>query len=570
MTIRTTRFGWPLGFYFFSLVGGVVIAYPAAEPGRPFAFACAALALYHVLASLPSQTVWRGRVVQVLRPLIAAVPLCLTTYFIATNDWAQPVDKVEWQESIRQLLATAQPSVAVRWPRMHPNVAGGLLAMWLPLQVAALAPGRNQLHSGPTFGASRLGSILLIAWTGAGLMLSGLRGAWLALAFATLTVAVLRLAGRQTNRRPASPAYRLAAGLLLIGAGLLAWALLGGRLLALRLDRLEVWRNSWMLAWDYAFTGLGLGGFPMAYSSYALLVHVPHTYHAHNLFLDIWLAQGLLGLCAFAWLVGSAGISALRALSVRAAPAGDHSPGWATAAATALLTLLLHGLVDDPYYGYGSAGLVFLFVPVALLARHSRAPRPDSGRPARGPALAMCAAAMVLLLLALRPAGRAQVEANLGALAQTSTELSVYHWPEWPIQDAVRRSRSGDLAAAIQHYDAALAVDAGNITANRRLGQIELSLGQYESARAHLENAYARDGGQETTRQLFGESLAVTGAVERAAAIWRSLPLEEDQLEIRKYWYESVGDRVAAERLGAAIAILRRSADQIGMPVMRN
>ena len=81
------------------------------------------------------------------------------------------------------------------------------------------------------------------------------------------------------------------------------------------------------------------------------------------------------------------------------------------------------------------------------------------------------------------PSGRAVIQANLGTLAQTRAELSVYQWPAWPIQDALRRSPEVSLEPAIARYAAALALDPRNVAANRRLGQIELSKGQYDAAR---------------------------------------------------------------------------------------
>ena len=100
----------------------------------------------------------------------------------------------------------------------------------------------------------------------------------------------------------------------------MAWYGVGA---SLRPDRILVWGHSWGLAHDYAVTGLGLGCFTMPYSSYALLVHVPHTTHAHNLLLDIWLEQGAFGLLSFLWIVVAAVVSQRRAGAVP----GAEAPG---------------------------------------------------------------------------------------------------------------------------------------------------------------------------------------------------------------------------------------------------
>jgi tetratricopeptide (TPR) repeat protein len=213
-----------------------------------------------------------------------------------------------------------------------------------------------------------------------------------------------------------------------------------------------------------------------------------------------------------------------------------------TAARLALLVIVFHGFLDDTYYGYGGVGALALFVPAALLARDS-APALTATRPRRSLPLAMCGAAgAVVVMVLLLPGTRALFRANLGTLLQTREELAVYEWPRWTLQDAVRRSDAISLAAATRHYHAALILDPTNAIACRRLGQIELSLGAYGAARQHLEAAFRSAPRQQATRQMLGETLALAGEVGRAASMWRTTPLEQDQLAIRRYWYSSTND----------------------------
>ncbi len=160
------------------------------------------------------------------------------------------------------------------------------------------------------------------------------------------------------------------------------------------------------------------------------------------------------------------------------------------------------------------------------------------------------AAALILVaaIIGWRPMG-AMWHANLAALDQARAELTVYRWPDYPIQDALRRQLPGapppvDLGPAVARYRAALALDPGNVTANRRLGQIELSLGDYAAARRHLEAAYAAAPWQRPTRQLLGEAYTVTGDPALAAPLWASVDMSQGQLALRKWWYEAVGDNV--------------------------
>ena len=557
MTLRGTRFDWPLSLFLLSALWGAAIAFDSASAARELALLCGGLALYYVLALMPSQLAWRNVYIPLLRVVVGVTPALIVAYFILTHDWAQPVGKAAWLEPFRQWLSTRQPRLG--WPRMHPNLVGGVLAMWLPVQVAALLSRPAVEGSYSPGGFLRLFKVFLFGTSCFGLLLSGLRGAWLALAVAAGLALWWQLSDRLSLGRGAWVRLAVWVGGVAAVVVLLVGSSTAAHWLTLRPDRVLVWRNSWDLAWDYAFTGVGLGAFTMAYSSYVLLVHVPHTAHAHNLVLDIWLGQGFVGPLAFTWLM----LSAL--VPIALSPSRDTAcrPGppmrWRAAAAISLLVILVHGLLDDVYYGYDGIGVMALFVPFALLARRSGRALPKAVWPSRGARLALAgfASALLVLMAASHPA-RAQLEANLGALSQTSAELSVYRWPQWPIQDALRRSDDVNLDAAVRHYRAALATDPGNATANRRMGQIELSRGQYDDALRHLDAAHRHAPGQQSTRQLLGESLAVKGNVTGAADLWRTLPLEEDQLAIRRSWYESIGDALRAQRVGTAIALARK------------
>ncbi len=219
---------------------------------------------------------------------------------------------------------------------------------------------------------------------------------------------------------------------------------------------------------------------------------------------------------------------------------------------------MIHGLVDIPMYT--GRGLHLLFVPLAVMAspalRAPVQPATDQGAASSNPALAnsllLPAALLLGLALLLLPPARAAMQTNLGALAQTRAELARYSWPDWPLQDELRRTGAVDLAPIIARYQAALAENPRNAAANRRLGQIELSLGQYDAARQHLEAAYASDPGQRATRQLLAESYAIAGELEPAAALLGTIDLSLNQIDGRVWWYNHVGEPQRAELIRQA------------------
>ena len=90
-----------------------------------------------------------------------------------------------------------------------------------------------------------------------------------------------------------------------------------------RPDRLDLYRQSLWLIRDYAFTGVGLGGqFALALSRYVLLIQVPYLTYLHNLYLEVWLQQGLIGAAAWVWLLTAFVLSAADMV-----PRGASRPG---------------------------------------------------------------------------------------------------------------------------------------------------------------------------------------------------------------------------------------------------
>jgi O-antigen ligase len=325
--------------------------------------------------------------------------------------------------------------------------------------------------------------------------------------------------------------------------------------------RLPLWHDSLCLIQDYLFTGCGLGSTPMNFSSYVFLLHVPFQDQAHNLFLQIGIELGVPGLIAFLSMAIAAIWSLMNAF--RNPDKFSHRAGLVTVAS--LIGMLVYGMFDSETYASNLVPVLFVpfgcaWVLGGLGAKESQ--NAVSLTTTRGPTIAF--GAMILLLagpclLLLLPAGRARFLANVGATAQAQAELSVYKWPKWGLQDELRRSGEVDLSKAVKAYHLALAVDPQNVAANRRLGQIELARGDYQSAKAHLQMAYSCAPGQRATRQLLGEVYAITGNFEQAVDLWQSIDTTHGQLEVRQWWYESIGAQQELQCLTKAIGLLKKS-----------
>jgi hypothetical protein len=505
--------------------------------------------------------------------LLACFGAGVALYFLATHDWDTYPAKIDALTRLGRALQAPLP--ALPGHRLHPNVAGGIMAMMLPFAGWAAATGLRGIWRAPRPVAPErrlapdvargqapdvarglapvvgLGSFCLTLF---GVVMSTSRGAWVALIGALLLVglwaaAVLLSRGNVLHRSRIFPIL-LSLGLLaILGIGV-AWS--GGPVAILEalpgpnagVGRAELWRNTLTLVRDYPFIGAGLDSFQMLYSTYSLLTHVGFSVHSHNLFLNVAVEQGLLALAALVWMWLLFAAAAWRGL---VGPAAGRGRGVLGAAALSLGVVLIHGLVDDVLFG--SRAVLLLFVPLAFavpfLPGRKRRARPWG-------ALALPLGIVLALGLALvwQRSLLSLIYSNLGAVHQSQAELSIYAWPEWPIQDALRREV--DLDRPVTEFERALSYDPHNPTANRRLGMIELSLGEYGDALAHLEAAYAAEPWSVTTRQLYGEALIVNGRLEEGQALWSGVSNEQGQLDGRVFWYQHIGDAQRAQWLRQA------------------
>jgi len=64
---------------------------------------------------------------------------------------------------------------------------------------------------------------------------------------------------------------------------------------------------------------------------------------------------------------------------------------------------------------------------------------------------------------------------------------------------------------------------------------------------------HSGSAGSRSTRQLLGESYAIAGDVERAAALWRTVDVRQGQLGLRAGWYAAIGEDVYRQRIVQAM-----------------
>jgi O-antigen ligase len=128
------------------------------------------------------------------------------------------------------------------------------------------------------------------------------------------------------------------------------------RIIALQDDsgsvRKIIWQESSAMIQDHPVFGAGLSSYPAMIAPYHEAKHIEIFQYPHNLFLNFWSETGLIGLIGFLWLVSVFFIQNFKLWK------RNDIDGLPIALIAAMITILVHGLVDVPYM---KNDLAFLF-----------------------------------------------------------------------------------------------------------------------------------------------------------------------------------------------------------------
>ena len=308
--------------------------------------------LYYALAAARTRAAQRQAL-----GLAAGVGVLVSVVFIATHDWVAEPAALGPITRLGEALQAPLPPLPLEG-FLNPNAVGGVVALLLPLSLGLALEVRRRRAWLMAWGLLA-GVVMALA-----LLLTTSRGAWLGLGGALALAIAWWLAGRLGRQK-----RRLAILGGLVVLGILAVLLLVAGILPLRAmalggldlaNRPALFSQAALLVRDYPFTGCGLGGFSLVHSTYALLIHVPIISHAHSLFLDIAVEQGIVGALAAVLVWGGAGWLGMRELSLAKGPRPVLTAGLLS-----LVVLLIHGLMDDPIYA--GPGVPLLWVPAGIV-----------------------------------------------------------------------------------------------------------------------------------------------------------------------------------------------------------
>jgi O-antigen ligase len=251
-------------------------------------------------------------------------------------------------------------------PRLEPPAAiyesGNAVALFV-VPLVGIA-GAVFLHAPQRPARAAAGLFLLVA--GPGSLLTFSRGGW-----AALFAVALGLALSHRLRWP------LLGGLTVIGALLALVPAIRSRV-AVQLSggagntvgvRVELWGDTLDMLRQRPLLGAGLSGFQQRITPAYALRHDSAPY-PHNIVLAFWSETGLLGLVAFVWVT-----CAIAVLGIRGWLRG--APDWraiSLGTLLALLAILVHGMVDTPYFKNDLSLEFWAIAALALAAWRSGAP----------------------------------------------------------------------------------------------------------------------------------------------------------------------------------------------------
>jgi len=519
MQSRNRTFGlnaldFPLALFLLSAVLGLWPAYDRSLCWPTLIALVAGFLLYGMISRLAtSHRWWRA-----IATLIVLAGVLLSLYFVTQYAHFGYVEKVGAISRLGALIGRFVPPVppAVLWIPADNSVAA-FLEGGLFLAVALVSTEKRW--------AWRIGGSIGVCLIALALLMSMTRGAWLAV----LVTSVLWLA---IHWRPAR-VVTIAGAVLMVGLVIyiiarhdimaLADVPVVNRILAplfIQQGRLDMYRNSVYLIQDFAVTGIGLGEqFAWVLSRYALLLRHVYIAHSNNLYLEVWLEQGLLGGMAWLWMM-----AALYGTIRTVAKSGTdllYQSTW-----LGLTAIFVHGLSDARQYVDPWCWLPFfalLGLNAAILLRRARAAD-------RGPGWVFPAVAvglfLVVMVVSLHPL-RATWYANRGCVVQARGDLPA------SLTDG-QRDELRQQAAAL--YRRAIQIAPQNRTARQRLGIMLVDEGRFDEAVEHLEIAWRADPHNTTTHKALGLAYVWVGELERARPLLQDVPDIVYELNIWARW----------------------------------
>jgi O-antigen ligase len=119
--------------------------------------------------------------------------------------------------------------------------------------------------------------------------------------------------------------------------------------------RAFIWSDTWQMLVAHPVLGVGFGNYPIGFASFRTRTWIEIFQYPHNILFNFWSEMGLMGVIGFGWIVGKVLKKCIIGLSKK-------ENYVSVGVLAAMVTLLVHGLVDVPYFKNDLAMMFWLLV----------------------------------------------------------------------------------------------------------------------------------------------------------------------------------------------------------------
>jgi hypothetical protein len=532
-------FDIPIAIFMGTALVGVWAAYQRQAAWEKFWWILAAVILYYVLARQRRNKIWP------VVGLITVFGFLLSGYFLLTYSWIDQPVKIGLVNRIARVWMSIRPGLP--YPPPDSDITAGVLAILLPLPLALGAYGWREAR----WKSWRL--LLLAGLAGLttllALFLAAERAPWLALIPAGAVWLWWELCFPLARRFHWSQQAIFVVGMVIvifIGLGLVLATPGSVKNLADRLpgpaeadSRTTLWANSIKLVGDYPITGMGLQSFPGQYSQYILVIPFYYVDNSHNLFLEIALEQGVLGLLALVVIiVGSVWLLIFSRSEGGISPEKDRLRTLRGALLAGLTILVAQGLVENALYSTWDVLFLFLLPGLVIATTQVVTRQANSARYIRIQKVALVGGIAIILLALVgfwRPI-LATFYANLGAVEMARIDLKDFPSGAWGEKVDLAR-----LTSVENLFQRALQVNPLNRTVFHRTGLIAMQQDDFASAIYWLKQAFLLDSADRGVRKELGYCYAWVGQFDEAVRILESIPEASSEMDVYSRWWLEQG-----------------------------
>lgn len=540
---RRTRLDLLVAVFLLTAVVGAWASYDQLSASRKLYLIIEAVILYYTLSSQPNDNVvW-----------VSAAFFCIGVgvagYFFLTHDFVSVPRKIELVNLIGRGIMWLRPEIG--WRAMHPNYVAGIAAMMAPFGFYLLSRRQNSKFNNLIV----LGLIVIAS----ALVMTTSRGIMMAI-FAALGVLLIwigiKFAATLFRRRcdpvfPSSVIFYLLIVAVLIYVGpaqsvssVSATGVYGNG------SRAELFTRSLYLAADFPIIGGGLASFPGLYSQYILDIPIYYLPNSHNMFLDVFIEQGMFGGMAFLTMY----LISIWRVSKNIATRTSHINNlYNWVALTSLIVAFVHGMVDDYLYQGTSAILSMALLGVVPNPYISQPVSENASRPFRRDIIrfAVIGVTLAALVIFFQKTIRSVWYSNLGAIQMARVELSGFPTNQWADPSIVERMQDAETSLL-----ASVEADPSNRTANHRLGLIAMLRQDFHSAEVYLSNAYRESPRHRGIVKSLGYCRVWVGDFDNAQFVLAEFPEAKAELDSYVWWWQVHGRSDLSKRASAMRILL--------------